>query len=183
MELIPFSGSITGTDNPSASTSPGTHWIRTANRSHRCLVSTAGGGRGYQGRYCHQSWFRVPSQEDRTLVAQALGRVGLLELIDRPLSQLSGGQRKRVFVARGIAQNRAVAAGRAVCRGRCKIRSNYHPAAPPSCRRGTHAAVSIHDIHSARENFQDCLVINKTITLPRSCVRCFEKHRTSPAWD
>ena len=57
-----------------------------------------------QGRYVHQGWMRIPSAQDKELVAQALERVNLADLADRPLAQLSGGQRKRVFVARGIAQ-------------------------------------------------------------------------------
>ena len=47
---------------------------------------------------------RISSAQDREHVAQALERVNLADLADRPLAQLSGGQRKRVFVARGIAQ-------------------------------------------------------------------------------
>ena len=36
---------------------------------------------------------------------QALERVGLTDLADRQIGELSGGQRKRAFVARGIAQD------------------------------------------------------------------------------
>jgi manganese transport system ATP-binding protein len=42
---------------------------------------------------------------DRTAVDDALERVGLAELRKRQIGQLSGGQRKRVFIARSIAQD------------------------------------------------------------------------------
>lgn len=57
------------------------------------------------GRYGHLSFTRRPRQADRSAVKDALLRVGLAELATNPISALSGGQRKRTFVARGIAQN------------------------------------------------------------------------------
>ncbi len=42
---------------------------------------------------------------DRAAVDTALDRVGLADLRRRQIGQLSGGQRKRVFLARSIAQN------------------------------------------------------------------------------
>ena len=56
------------------------------------------------GRYGRMGFTRRASAEDREAVAQAIARVGLTELADRQIGELSGGQRKRVFVARGIAQ-------------------------------------------------------------------------------
>lgn len=56
------------------------------------------------GRYGKQNWMRTPRASDRDAVARALDRVDLTELADRQIGQLSGGQRKRAFVARAIAQ-------------------------------------------------------------------------------
>lgn len=56
------------------------------------------------GRYGKQNWIRTPRSKDRDAVAAALDRVDLTELADRQIGQLSGGQRKRAFVARAIAQ-------------------------------------------------------------------------------
>lgn len=56
------------------------------------------------GRYGHLGITRRPRNADRTAVAEALDRVELTEYADRQIGQLSGGQRKRAFVARGIAQ-------------------------------------------------------------------------------
>ncbi|WP_035782343.1 metal ABC transporter ATP-binding protein [Arthrobacter sp. H14] len=56
------------------------------------------------GRYGHLGPMRRPHAEDRDAVEYALDRVGLTELAGRQIGELSGGQRKRAFVARGIAQ-------------------------------------------------------------------------------
>lgn len=56
------------------------------------------------GRYGHMGLLRRPSAEDRAKVATALGRVGMAGLADRQIGELSGGQKKRVFLARALAQ-------------------------------------------------------------------------------
>lgn len=56
------------------------------------------------GRYGTQNILRSPSEEDVAKVSQALHRVGMHEYKDRQIGELSGGQRKRVFVARALAQ-------------------------------------------------------------------------------
>lgn len=57
------------------------------------------------GRYGHLGFMRRPRRADREAVAAALERVELTEFADRQIGQLSGGQKKRAFVARGIAQD------------------------------------------------------------------------------
>jgi manganese transport system ATP-binding protein len=56
------------------------------------------------GRYGHQGFTRRPRPADHAAVAEALERVELTEYADRQIGRLSGGQKKRAFVARGIAQ-------------------------------------------------------------------------------
>lgn len=56
------------------------------------------------GRYGRMGITRRPRPADRAAVDRALERVELTELADRQIGRLSGGQRKRAFVARGIAQ-------------------------------------------------------------------------------
>lgn len=56
------------------------------------------------GRYGFQGFTRRPRRADREAVAEALDRVELTDLADRRIGALSGGQRKRAFVARGLAQ-------------------------------------------------------------------------------
>jgi manganese transport system ATP-binding protein len=57
------------------------------------------------GRYGRQGLARRARPADHSAVAEALDRVELSPYADRQIGQLSGGQRKRAFVARGIAQD------------------------------------------------------------------------------
>ena len=56
------------------------------------------------GRYGYMNFLRRPRPADHAAVADALHRVGRWELRDRQIGELSGGQKKRVFVARALAQ-------------------------------------------------------------------------------
>lgn len=57
------------------------------------------------GRYGHLGLTRRARGVDLAAVADALERVELTDYADRQIGQLSGGQKKRAFVARGLAQD------------------------------------------------------------------------------
>jgi iron complex transport system ATP-binding protein len=56
------------------------------------------------GRAPHLGLFGVPSRKDIALAEQALDRVGVLHLKDRPYTEVSGGERQLVLLARTLAQ-------------------------------------------------------------------------------
>ena len=60
------------------------------------------------GRYGHMGFFRIPRAEDHKMVEKALERVNMLEFRHRQIGELSGGQKKRVFLARALAQDSRV---------------------------------------------------------------------------
>jgi len=60
------------------------------------------------GRYGRMGFFRIPGLTDHAAVADALVRVNMTEFRKRQIGELSGGQRKRVFLARALAQDAAV---------------------------------------------------------------------------
>jgi len=55
------------------------------------------------GRYARLGFGRQPGPIDRERVAAALEMVGMVDAADRQIGALSGGQRRRVFLARAIA--------------------------------------------------------------------------------
>ncbi|MEM6940966.1 MAG: manganese/iron ABC transporter ATP-binding protein [Pseudomonadota bacterium] len=57
------------------------------------------------GRYGHMGFLRRPRAADRAAVTEALDRVGMTDFRHRQIGELSGGQRKRVFLARALAQD------------------------------------------------------------------------------
>lgn len=56
------------------------------------------------GRYGHMGFLRRPGPADRAAVDQALERVNMTAYRHRQIGELSGGQKKRVFLARALAQ-------------------------------------------------------------------------------
>lgn len=56
------------------------------------------------GRSPHLSWFQRESKVDFEIVDRALSAVSLLELSERMIDELSGGEHQRVFIAKALAQ-------------------------------------------------------------------------------
>ncbi len=57
-----------------------------------------------QGRYGHMNWLRQTKAHDLEIAKTSLERVGMTEFKHRQIGELSGGQRKRAFLARALAQ-------------------------------------------------------------------------------
>ena len=57
------------------------------------------------GRYGAMNFLRIPRAVDKTAVEDSLRRVGMWEFRHRQIGELSGGQKKRVFLARALAQD------------------------------------------------------------------------------
>jgi len=56
------------------------------------------------GRYGYMNFLRIPKSEDKRVARESLERVKMWEFRDRQIGELSGGQKKRVFLARALAQ-------------------------------------------------------------------------------
>jgi ABC-type Mn2+/Zn2+ transport system ATPase subunit len=56
------------------------------------------------GRYPRLGWFRPARPEDEAAVDAALEELGIADLARRHVSELSGGQQRRTFIARAVAQ-------------------------------------------------------------------------------
>ncbi len=60
------------------------------------------------GRYGFMNMLRIPRAVDKVKVEQSLERVKMTEFRTRQISELSGGQRKRAFLARALAQDASI---------------------------------------------------------------------------
>ncbi|PSF35153.1 manganese transporter [Aphanothece hegewaldii CCALA 016] len=60
------------------------------------------------GRYGYMNLLRIPKYCDRRMVADSLERVQMTPFKDRQIGELSGGQKKRAFLARALAQQGSV---------------------------------------------------------------------------
>ncbi|MGF1570029.1 MAG: metal ABC transporter ATP-binding protein [Nodosilinea sp.] len=60
------------------------------------------------GRYGYMNLLRMPGPKDRRRVMESLERVNLVDVRDRQIGELSGGQKKRAFLARALAQESPV---------------------------------------------------------------------------
>ena len=56
------------------------------------------------GRYGYMNLLRIPGAKDRRMVMESLERVGMTKFRNRQIGELSGGQKKRAFLARALAQ-------------------------------------------------------------------------------
>lgn len=56
------------------------------------------------GRYSYMNFMRKPNPVDYKIVEESLKKVGMDDLNNRQIGELSGGQKKRVFIARALAQ-------------------------------------------------------------------------------
>ncbi|MBN4003419.1 metal ABC transporter ATP-binding protein [Nostoc sp. LPT] len=60
------------------------------------------------GRYGYMNILRIPSAKDQRVVKESLERVQMWSMRDRQIGELSGGQKKRAFLARALAQQGTV---------------------------------------------------------------------------
>ena len=60
------------------------------------------------GRYGYMNLLRIPRSIDKQAVRESLERVEMWQMRDRQIGELSGGQKKRTFFARALAQQGTV---------------------------------------------------------------------------
>lgn len=60
------------------------------------------------GRYGYMNLLRIPRSIDKQAVRESLERVEMWQMRDRQIGELSGGQKKRTFFARALAQQAKV---------------------------------------------------------------------------
>ncbi|TKI03804.1 metal ABC transporter ATP-binding protein [Martelella alba] len=126
------------------------------------------------GRYGRMSFLRIPSAHDKQRVDQALARVGMGELRHRQIGQLSGGQRKRVFLARALAQEGSVILLDEPFTGVDAQTENALIALLRSLRDEGHLILlSTHDLAGIPAFCDEVIMINRTLTAAGPVSRVF----------
>lgn len=118
------------------------------------------------GRYGRMGPMRRPRPADRTAVAEALARVELTDLAGRQIGQLSGGQRKRVFLARGLASEASILLLDEPFAGVDKrSEAVITTVLRESAAAGTTVLISTHDLHGLPELADEAVLIKQTVLL------------------
>lgn len=116
------------------------------------------------GRQGRMGFLRIPSRRDRDIVMRDLERVGMGELADRQIGELSGGQRKRVFLARALAQEARIMLLDEPFTGVDVTTERTITAILRELRAaGQLILVSTHQLERARELCDRALLINRTV--------------------
>jgi iron complex transport system ATP-binding protein len=80
-------------------------WIGLVPQNHAAAFPYSVREMVLMGRAPHLGAFDTPGRDDYRRAEEALAAVGLTELVDRSYNELSGGERRLVMVARGLAQD------------------------------------------------------------------------------
>jgi ABC-type Mn2+/Zn2+ transport system ATPase subunit len=116
------------------------------------------------GRYRHVGWLRRTSRADRNAAERALHIVGMLELADRQVGELSGGQQRRAFLARALAHDPELyLLDEPVTGVDPTTEDDLMRVLMDECERGKTVLVSTHDLAGVAEHFTRLLALNKAL--------------------
>ncbi len=116
------------------------------------------------GRRRFRSWYGRSGPADRAAATDALRRVRLPDVAERSLSQLSGGQLQRAYLARALAQEASVVLLDEALSGVDQpTTSELFDVFTMLAAEGTTLLVATHDLALVRERFERCVAVNRTV--------------------
>ena len=116
------------------------------------------------GRYGYMNFLRIPSKSDKQIVHESLERVKMWEYRDRQIGELSGGQKKRVFLARALAQQgRVILLDEPFTGVDVKTEEAIINLLREMRQQGNIMLVSTHNLGSVPDFCDQCVLINKTV--------------------
>ncbi len=136
------------------------------------------------GRYGYMNLLRIPSSKDRRLVMESLERVDMTDFRHHQIGELSGGQKKRAFLARALAQEGKVIlldepftgvdvkTERRIIALLMQLRSEGHT-----------ILVSTHDLASISTFCDRTILLNKTILASGTTEETFTEENLSMTFD
>ncbi len=116
------------------------------------------------GRYARLGMFRRPGREDREQVERALDQVGMADLRNRQIGALSGGQRRRIFLARALASEpQLYLLDEPVTGVDSATEHDLAHILEMEAAAGKTIVASTHDLAAAATHFTDIIAVNRTI--------------------
>jgi manganese/iron transport system ATP-binding protein len=135
------------------------------------------------GRYGYMNFMRISRAEDRRIAEESLVRVGMLAYRERQIGELSGGQRKRVFLARALAQRGRVILLDEPFTGVDVTTENAMTALLRELREEGHVMlVSTHNLGSVPEFCDQVVLLNTTVLAAGPTVDVFTEENLRRAF-
>jgi manganese/iron transport system ATP-binding protein len=135
------------------------------------------------GRYGAMNFLRIPRAEDKAKVEESLRRVSMWEFRDRQIGELSGGQKKRVFLARALAQGgRVILLDEPFTGVDVKTEEAIIALLRELRKDGCIILVSTHNLGSVPEFCDQVVLINKTVLAYGATADVFTEQNLSVAF-
>lgn len=116
------------------------------------------------GRYGYMNILRMPRAIDKQIAERALAQVQLSEFKDRQIGELSGGQKKRVFLARALAQEADIMLLDEPFTGvDAKTQATIIDLLVEQRRQGSTVLISTHDLASVETFCDHVALVNRTV--------------------
>lgn len=114
------------------------------------------------GRARKIGWFRLPGRRDRQAVEALLDKLNLAHLANRQIGMLSGGQKRRVFIARALAQETRVLLMDEPFTGvDSSAEQEIMDTLDVLTAQGITLIVATHDMSKAAQSFDKLLLVNR----------------------
>jgi ABC-type Mn2+/Zn2+ transport system ATPase subunit len=116
------------------------------------------------GRFRRAGWLRPTSAADRAAAERALEQVGMRGLADRQVGELSGGQQRRAFLARALAQDpQLYLLDEPVTGVDATTEDDLMAILNDERQRGKTIVASTHDLAGVAEHFTRLLSLNRSL--------------------
>jgi ABC-type Mn2+/Zn2+ transport system ATPase subunit len=126
------------------------------------------------GRYRRAGWLRPTTRADAAAAERALEMAGMSHLAGRQIGELSGGQQRRAFLARALAQEPLVyLLDEPVTGVDPTTEDDLMAILMAECQQGKTVLASTHDLAGVAEHFTRLISLNRTVVAdgPAALVR------------